>query len=247
MNEFVRGFKKGIPIFLGYLPVSFTFGLVAVKMGFSPEQATFIALTNIASAGQFAGIRLIEGGAPYIELIITTFVVNLRYMLMSLSLSQKVASDIPFYKRAIMAFCITDEIFALTAMEKDDVSFPFFSGLMTPPLVGWTLGTFLGTIASNLLPPMLQGCFGIALYCMFIAIIIPPARKSRKVFLAIVVSALLSGLFKHAPVFHFISKNGGGWAIIISAIIGASLCASIKEIKRTKKRRLALMKGGSHV
>ena len=249
MNEFVRGFKKGIPIFLGYLPVSFTFGLVAVKMGFSPAQATFIALTNIASAGQFAGIRLIEGGAPYIELIITTFVVNLRYMLMSLSLSQKVASDIPFYKRAIMAFCITDEIFALAALEKGDVSFPFFGGLMTPPLVGWTLGTFLGTIASSLLPPMLQGCFGIALYCMFIAIIIPPARKGRKVAIAVIVSAIFSCLFKYVPALSFISKSGGGgWAIIVSAILGAAICASIKEIKRTiKKRKLAFMKGGANV
>ncbi len=249
MNEFVRGFKKGIPIFLGYLPVSFTFGLVAVKMGFSPAQATFIALTNIASAGQFAGIRLMEGGAPYIELIITTFVVNLRYMLMSLSLSQKVASDIPFYKRAIMAFCITDEIFALAALEKGDVSFPFFGGLMTPPLVGWTLGTFLGTIASSLLPPMLQGCFGIALYCMFIAIIIPPARKGRKVAIAVIVSAIFSCLFKYVPALSFISKSGGGgWAIIVSAILGAAICASIKEIKRTiKKRKLAFVKGGSNV
>lgn len=218
-------------------------------MGFSPAQATFIALTNIASAGQFAGIRLIEGGAPYIELIITTFVVNLRYMLMSLSLSQKVASDIPFYKRAIMAFCITDEIFALAALEKGDVSFPFFGGLMTPPLVGWTLGTFLGTIASSLLPPMLQGCFGIALYCMFIAIIIPPARKGRKVAIAVIVSAIFSCLFKYVPALSFISKSGGGgWAIIVSAILGAAICASIKEIKRTiKKRKLVFVKGGSNV
>ena len=245
MNEVVRGLKKGFPICLGYIPVSFTFGLIAVKMGFNPLEATIISMTNMASAGQFAGIRLIEGGAPYIELVITTLVINLRYMLMSLSLSQKVASDMPFYKRAVMAFCITDEVFALAAMEKDDVSFPFFGGLMTTPIAGWTLGTFLGAVASSLLSPMLQGCFGIALYCMFIAIIIPPARKGRKVAIAVVVSALLSCLFKYVPGINVLSKSGGGgWAIIVAAILGAAICASIKEFKRFRRR---LQKGGVNV
>ena len=245
MSEFVRGLKKGFPICLGYIPVSFTFGLIAVKMGFNPLEATIISMTNMASAGQFAGIRLIEGGAPYIELVITTFVINLRYMLMSLSLSQKVASDMPFYKRAIMAFCITDEVFALAAMEKDDVSFPFFGGLMTTPIAGWTLGTLLGAVASSLLSPMLQGCFGIALYCMFIAIIIPPARKGRKVAIAVIVSALLSCLIKYVPCLNVLSKSGGGgWAIIVAAILGAAICASIKEIKRFRRR---MLKGGAHV
>ncbi len=224
---------------MGYIPVSFTFGLIAVKMGFSPAQATIISLTNMASAGQFAGIRLIEGGAPYIELIITTFVINLRYFLMSLSLSQKVAPDMPFYKRAIMAYCITDEVFALSAMEPEEVSFPFFGGLMLTPILGWTSGTLLGAVASGLLSPMVQGCMGIALYCMFIAIIIPPARKSRKVALAVVVAAFLSCMFKYVPGLNELSKvGGGGWAIITAAILGAAICASIKEVKR--RRRAAM-------
>ncbi|MBO6080360.1 MAG: AzlC family ABC transporter permease [Bacteroidales bacterium] len=236
MNEFIRGIKRGFPICLGYIPVSFTFGLIAVKMGFSPVQATLISLTNMASAGQFAGIRLIEGGAPYIELIITTFVINLRYFLMSLSLSQKVAPDMPFYKRAVMAYCITDEVFALAAMEPEEVSFPFFGGLMLTPILGWTSGTLLGAVASGLLSPMVQGCMGIALYCMFIAIIIPPARKSRKVALAVVVAALLSCMFKYVPGLNELSKvGGGGWAIITAAILGAAICASIKEVKRRRK------------
>ena len=221
---------------MGYIPVSFTFGLIAMKMGFSPVQATLISLTNMASAGQFAGIRLIEGGAPYIELIITTFVINLRYFLMSLSLSQKVAPDMPFYKRAVMAYCITDEVFALAAMEPEEVSFPFFGGLMLTPILGWTSGTLLGAVASGLLSPMVQGCMGIALYCMFIAIIIPPARKSRKVALAVVVAAFLSCMFKYVPGLNELSKvGGGGWAIITAAILGAAICASIKEVKRRRK------------
>lgn len=240
MNEFIRGIKRGFPICLGYIPVSFTFGLIAVKMGFSPAQATLISLTNMASAGQFAGIRLIEGGAPYIELIITTFVINLRYFLMSLSLSQKVEPDMPFYKRAVMAYCITDEVFALAAMEPEEVSFPFFGGLMLTPILGWTSGTLLGAVASGLLSPMVQGCMGIALYCMFIAIIIPPARKSRKVALAVVVAAFLSCMFKYVPGLNELSKvGGGGWAIITAAILGAAICASIKEVKRRRKATTA--------
>ncbi len=240
MNEFIRGIKRGFPICLGYIPVSFTFGLIAVKMGFTPAQATIISLTNMASAGQFAGIRLIEGGAPYIELIITTFVINLRYFLMSLSLSQKVAPDMPFYKRAVMAYCITDEVFALASMEPDEVSFPFFGGLMLTPILGWTSGTLLGAVASGLLSPMVQGCMGIALYCMFIAIIIPPACKSRKVALAVVISAFLSCMFKYVPGLNELSKvGGGGWAIITAAILGAAICASIKEVKRRRKAATA--------
>lgn len=240
MNEFIRGIKRGFPICLGYIPVSFTFGLIAVKMGFSPAQATLISLTNMASAGQFAGIRLIEGGAPYIELIITTFVINLRYFLMSLSLSQKVAPDMPFYKRAVMAYCITDEVFALASMEPDEVSFPFFGGLMLTPILGWTSGTLLGAVASGLLSPMVQGCMGIALYCMFIAIIIPPTCKSRKVALAVVISAFLSCMFKYVPGLNELSKvGGGGWAIITAAILGAAICASIKEVKRRRKAAMA--------
>lgn len=243
MNEFVRGLKRGFPICLGYIPVSFTFGLIAVKMGFSPLQATLISLTNMASAGQFAGIRLIEGGAPYIELVITTIVINLRYFLMSLSLSQKVAPDLPFHKRCVMAYCITDEVFALSAMEPDEVSFPFFGGLMTTPIIGWTFGTFLGAVASGLMSPMIQGCMGIALYCMFIAIIIPPAKKSRKVALAVAVSALLSCMFKYVPGLNLLTKvGGGGWAIITAAILGAAICATIKEVKRRRKLK---MEGGS--
>ena len=240
MNEFIRGIKRGFPICLGYIPVSFTFGLIAVKMGFTPAQATIISLTNMASAGQFAGIRLIEGGAPYIELIITTFVINLRYFLMSLSLSQKVAPDMPFYKRAVMAYCITDEVFALASMEPGEVSFPFFGGLMLTPILGWTSGTLLGAVASGLLSPMVQGCMGIALYCMFIAIIIPPACKSRKVALAVVISAFLSCMFKYVPGLNELSKvGGGGWAIITAAILGAAICASIKEVKRRRKAATA--------
>lgn len=226
MNEFIRGLKSGFPIGLGYLPISFTFGLVAVKMGFEPHVAVLIAFTNLASAGQFAGIRLIEGGAPYIELALTAFVVNIRYALMSLALTQKLMPNISFIKRCIIAFGVTDEIFAIASLEKEDIPFPFFGGLMSAPIIGWTLGTFLGAYASGFLPPMLQRCMGIALYCMFIAIIIPPAKKSKNICIAIAISCILACMFKYIPGINILSRSGGGWVIIISAITAAAFCAT---------------------
>lgn len=241
MKEFIRGLKTGLPICLGYIPVAFTIGIVAVKAGLDPWVAVLISFTNMASAGQFAGIRLIEGGAPFIELAVTTFVINLRYMLMSFSLTQKIVPKMPFYKRCIIAYCITDEVFALAAMQKEDVQFPFFGGLMTLPIFGWTFGTFLGAFASGLLPPMIQGCMGIALYCMFIAIIIPEAKKSQKIAVAIVVASLISCIFTYVPGINAISKvGGGGWSIIIAAVVAAAGAATIKEMNRRRKKLHAL-------
>ncbi|MBP5710767.1 MAG: AzlC family ABC transporter permease [Bacteroidales bacterium] len=231
MKEYIRGLLSGKSIGLGYIPVSFTFGLVAVQMGFSPWLAVFISFTNLASAGQFAGIRLIEGGAPIIELCMTTFVINLRYFLMSLTLTQKIVPKMPLWKRCIMAFGVTDEIFALASMEKEDVQFPFFGGLMTLPIVGWSFGTFLGAFAAELLPPIVQACMGIALYCMFIAIIIPPATDDKHILYSILIAAAFSCIFKYVPGINIISQTGGGWSMIISAVAAAAICASLLKRK----------------
>lgn len=235
-NQYYRGVLTGTSIGLGYIPVAFTFGLVAVQMGFDPWVAVFISLTNLASAGQFAGIRMISGGASAIELAITTLVVNIRYFLMSLSLTQKVDLKIPMWKRLVMAFGITDEIFALAAMEKEDVKFSFFTGLMTCPIIGWTLGTIMGAFAAGLMPPLVQACMGIALYCMFIAIIIPPSRNDSKVFYSVLIAAALSCIFKYVPGINAISQNGGGWSLIISAVGAAAICATFLKTNTVEQR-----------
>ncbi|MDD4848699.1 MAG: AzlC family ABC transporter permease, partial [Bacteroidales bacterium] len=157
---------------------------------------------------------------------LTTLVVNIRYSLMSLALTQKLQPNMSFFKRCIIAFGVTDEIFALASLEKEDIRFPFFGGLMSAPIVGWSLGTFLGAFASGLLPPMLQGCMGIGLYCMFIAIIIPPAKKSKNILIAIAISSILACMFKYIPGINVLSQSGGGWVIIISAITAAAFCAT---------------------
>lgn len=236
IKEYKRGLMMGKAIGLGYIPVSFTFGLVAVQMGFDPWVAVIISLTNLASAGQFAGIRLIGAGASAVELSMTTLIINLRYFLMSLSLTQKLHPNMPLYKRCIVAFGVTDEIFALSAMEGEDVIFSFYTGLMTLPIIGWTLGTVLGAFASYLLPTIVQVSMGVALYCMFIAIILPPAKHSHKVFYAILIASSISIALKYIPYLNIVSQNGGGWSIIISAILGAAICATFFKISRHEEK-----------
>ena len=171
MKNYKYGIQKGIPIFLGYLPVSFTFGFMAVSGGLPVWLAVFISVTNLTSAGQFAGTNLIFAQAGYLEIALTTFVINLRYSLMSLSLSQKIHHKTPVWKRLIFSFGITDETFVVASMESGTLSAGYLLGLMTLPFVGWSLGTFLGGSVSTLLPLSLQNAMGIGLYAMFLSLI----------------------------------------------------------------------------
>ncbi len=180
-RDFNYGFRKGLPIALGYIPVSFTFGLMAVTGGLPVWLTIFISASNITSAGQFAGTSLILAGAGYLEITLTTFIINIRYMLMSLSLSQKIQNKMPMYQRLIFAFGITDETFSVASMEQGKLPFYYLLGLITGPVCGWTLGTAMGALICSRLPENLSNAMGIALYGMFIAIIIPPAKKSTTV------------------------------------------------------------------
>lgn len=222
-----------MPICLGYFPVSFTFGILAVKLGFAPLTATIMAITNMASAGQMNGVQRIVENATYVSLIVTTLVVNLRYMLMSFSLTQKIDQSMKWYQRCLMCWGICDEMFVLASMETGEVTFAFYAGLMTMPIVGWTVGTFCGAFATSLFSPMIQGCMGMALYCMFIAIVVPEARKSRKVALVSLLAVAISCIFTYVPYINIMNK--GGWGMITSAILAAALGATIKEIKRRRK------------
>ncbi len=225
---FKDGIKKGLPIGLGYIPVSFTFGLTAVKFGIPVLLAIFTSLSNLSSAGQFAGTNLIIAGATYLEIALTTLVVNMRYMLMSLALSQKLESGIPLRKRLLFGFGITDEVFAVASMETLPITSSYMFGLIILPILGWTIGTALGACTSEILPPMLQNAFGIALYTMFIAIIIPPAKKSKSVLLVIGLSVALTCLFYYVPFFSFISD---GFKIIIATLVSSSIAAWLFPIK----------------
>jgi predicted branched-subunit amino acid permease len=219
--EFNQGLRKGMPITLGYVPVAFTFGLLAVQGGLPPWLAVVISMSNLTSAGQFAGVNLIIAQATLAEITLTTFVINIRYLLMSLSLSQRIKEKMPVSMRSIMAFGITDEIFTVASMEEGEISFPFMMGLISGPFFGWAVGTALGAYTSSLLSPTLQGAMGIALYAMFIAIVIPAARASKAALVVAGAGISINSILTWMPMLNISS----GWRITIATILAASLGA----------------------
>lgn len=221
-NDFKAGVKHGIPICLGYIPVSFTFGLMAVSAGIPKWTAILISLTNLTSAGQFAGITLISAGTAYFELGLTVFIINLRYMLMSLSISQKIDRKINTLQRMLFSFGITDETYVVASLQPNKLTSSYLFGLISMPIFGWNLGTILGVFISDLLPLTLQNAMGIALYGMFIALIVPPARKERKILVIIMIAVAIMCMFRYISIFSGISS---GFRIIISSVVAAAVGA----------------------
>ena len=171
---FQQGLKDGLPICLGYISVAFTFGMMATEGGLAPWSSLLISMTNLTSAGQFAGTALILSGGTLLEIAVTTFVINIRYMLMSLSLSQKLDPDMKMAERLILSFGVTDEVFAVAIRQRKELTARYLAGLILTPYAGWALGTVLGATATGVLPLSVRSALGIAIYGMFIAIIIPP-------------------------------------------------------------------------
>lgn len=227
-KEYIDGFKKGIPICLGYISVSITFGMLAIKGGMNILTAVLISATNLTSAGQFAGIDLIFSKASYFELALTTLIINIRYMLMSLSLSQKLHKSMGLLDKLLISFGITDEIFAVASLEDKKISSSYMFGLISLPFVGWVGGTFIGAVASSFLPAIVQDSLGIAIYGMFIALIIPPSRKSKAVAFVVILSIIFSCCLYYLPLLNKISQ---GFAIIISSLLSAMLGAYFFPIK----------------
>ena len=219
---FKKGLKDGLPICLGYISVSFAFGMMATQGGLPVWVALLISMSNLTSAGQFAGTSLILSGGLYIEIAVTTFVINIRYMLMSLSLSQKIDEAMTTLQRWVLSFGVTDEIFAVAMQQHGSINAHYFSGLIAMPYIGWSVGTLLGGTATNLLPMGVRTALGIAIYGMFIAIIIPPAKESLPVAKVILIAAVLSCIFKWTPGLNMLSS---GWVIIICAVIASAYAA----------------------
>lgn len=218
---FVKGLYHGIPIALGYLAVSFGFGIMSLRSGLSIAETVMISVTNLTSAGQAAGVSIIAAGGGFIEMVMTQLVINLRYALMALSLSQKLGEEFNTPRRLLVAFGITDEIFAVSSVQSGPLRPVYMYGLILISAAGWTLGTALGAAAGSILPEALTDAMGLVLYGMFLAIIIPPARESRSVLLAVLIAAGLSVLF-----YYVFTAVSGGFAIIISAV-AASLAAAL--------------------
>lgn len=232
-REFIAGFRYGAPIMLGYAPVSFAFAVAAVGNGIPWPIVLLISLSNFTSAGQQAGAGLLAAGAPFPEIGVTVLIINIRYMLMSLSLSQKMLK-IPLAKRLLLAAGVTDEIFFL-GMQKEELSGWFFTGLASGPYLGWSIGTLGGALAGTMLPASLSSALGIALYAMFIAIVIPEMRKEHPALWVVLCAVGLSCLFQYVPGLNLVPS---GWALIISAVAASLLGALLFPVKPDEKGRI---------
>ena len=227
-KQFLQGVRHGLPIGLGYLSVSFAFGMQAVALGLTTLQAVLISMTNLTSAGQVAALPLIVGGSPLAEMALTQLTINLRYALMSLSLSRKLDGTMTTGRRMFFSFANTDEVFAVASGQPGKVGKSYLFGLMVLPWIGWSLGTLLGSVAGTLLPEFVRNALGIALYGMFLAIILPPAREKKPVRFVVVIAVALSLGFHYLPALKEISS---GFAIILCAVTAAALGAWLFPVK----------------
>lgn len=225
-QEWKAGLIAGIPIALGYLSVSFGIGILAVQSGLTVFEAVILSLSNLTSAGQVAGIGVIAAGGSLLEMIATQFVINLRYALMGLSLTQKTDDTYHTPQRLIVSFGITDEIYALGASRPKQITPQYMYGIILISAAGWTLGTLIGAVAGEALPAAITDALGIMLYGMFIAICIPAAKKDRRIICAMAIAVALSILFRY--VLTFISS---GFAIILCALVAAVVCALLFPVQ----------------
>ena len=221
-REYKTGVKTGLPVGLGYFSVSVGFGAMAAAQGIRALDAALISMTNLTSAGQFAGLTLMVAAATLWEMVLTQLVINSRYALMSLALSQRMGERIGFLPRLLIAFFNTDEIFALAMAREEALTVPFMLGLGTLPFIGWTGGTLFGALAGSALPVNIRAALGVMLYGMFIAIVVPPARKEKPVLVTVILALALSCLFTWLPQLQGVSA---GISIVICTVGAAAVCA----------------------
>ena len=218
-----KGLRDGIPIALGYFAVAFTLGIVAKKAGLTAVQALMATGLTNASAGGYAAFNLIAENGGYIAMAITQIIVNARYLLMSASLSQKLAPETSLLHRALVAFDVTDEIFGISVSVKGRLN-PFYNyGAMTVAIPGWAFGAFFGVVMGNVLPSSIVSALSVGLYGMFLAIVIPAAKKDKIIAGICLVSMILSFAFAKLPV---VCKISSGFRIIILTVV-ISLAAAI--------------------
>lgn len=223
MKQFLRGLRLGVPIGLGYLSVSFTFGIMAISLGFEWWQAVLISMLTVTSAGQLAGIQVMVNPGQYLTMLISQLTINVRYSFMSISLSQKVSEKFRGIKRWLLGFFMTDEIFAVASAE-DEVTPKFFFGLSVMPYIGWSMGTLLGGLIGNVLPEFILSALCLAIYGMFLAIVLPPARGSRAILIVVGIAVILNALFYYVPMMKEIPS---GISISICAIVAALIGAAL--------------------
>ncbi len=224
---YCNGLRDGLPIGLGYLSVSFGFGIAAVGDGLRFLETLLISMTNLTSAGQVAGVTVILAAGTVLEMILTQLVINLRYSLMGITLTQRLDDRCKTPHRLLMSFGLTDEIFAVAASKPYPVGPNYFYGLMSLPYIGWSLGTLLGALAGQILPQQIRLAMGIMIYAMFVAIVLPPMKQEKGVLYAVILAAALSCCVYYLPFLQWISA---GFSIIICAVVAAAVMALVHPI-----------------
>ncbi len=227
-NKFVKGITDGVPICIGYFAVSFAFGIAAVQSGLTWLEALLISATNLTSAGQVAGLPIIAGGGSFVEMAVSQIVINSRYSLMSVSLSQKLSESVTLPQRFLIAFGNTDEIFGVSVSNKGTVGPLYMYGLILTPYFGWSLGTLLGAILGNILPSVVVAALSVAIYGMFIAIVVPVVKKEIKTALCVLCAIAISCAFKFIPLLQIIPS---GFTVIICAVIPSVIFAFAAPIE----------------
>ena len=227
-KQYTQGLRRGLPVGMGYFSVSFGFGALAAANGVKALDAALISATNLTSAGQFAGLKLLLAGTTLWEMILTQLVINSRYALMSLALSQRMGEKIGLLPRFFVAFINTDEIFALAMSRQEALTTPYLLGLGGLPMVGWTGGTLLGALAGSVLPTNIRTALGVMLYGMFIAIVVPPAKQERPVLITAVLALVCSSVFTWVPGLNRVSP---GISIVVCTVAAASVCAMLFPVE----------------
>lgn len=230
-RRFSVGLRAGIPIALGYVSVSFGFGISAVNKGLSPLTAILISLTNLTSAGQVAGLGIIAACGTFGEMALAQLTINIRYFLMSLALSQKLDASYSVIHRLTTAFGVTDEVFGVASAREEPLTPSYMYGLILLPFLGWALGTTLGALAGNLLPDAIKLALGIAIYGMFVAIVVPPVKKSVGVLSSATLAIAFSLLLTYLPFIHLTS----GFIIILAALPASLIAAAFFPMPSEKE------------
>lgn len=232
--SFLKGMRDAVPIGAGYLAVAFSLGITARDAGIAPVTGFFYSTFTRASAGEYAVYTLMSAGAAYLEILAVCFIANLRYLLMGASLTQKFAPDMPVWQRILASCCITDEIFGISIAYKGHLPLSYPVGATVLAGTMWGMGTALGIAAGNILPEGVVSALSVALYGMFIAIIIPRSRKDHAVLVAVIAGFLLSWLFDVLP---GISEISYGIRIVLLTMVIATAATILKPVTDEKEER----------
>lgn len=221
-SSFIKGIIDGMPICLGYISVAFAFGIFATESGLGVFETLFISMTNVTSAGQLAAVPIITAGGSLAELAVCQVIINLRYALMSTSLSQKMDKSVRLFDRFVIAFVNTDEVFAVASGKSHNVKRNYMYGLILAPYLGWSIGTLIGSLAGNILPASVVSALGIAIYGMFVAIVVPEMKENTKTAMAVTLAVALNCAFEFGTL---LQRVPDGFAVIICAVTVSLLFA----------------------